>query len=111
MVENTDYTLSYSNNINPGTASVKVTGKGNYTGTVTKNFTIKQKQETTNNGTNEFGANKEYYILASQMKSRAVSTANSSFSNGTNIVLNTLNGGNAQKFKFVKNSFPLSLYK
>ena len=104
LVENTDYALSYSNNINPGTASVKVTGKGNYTGTVTKNFTIKQKQESTDTGTNIFGSNKEYYILASQMKSRAVSTANSSFSNGTSIVLNTLSGGNAQKFKFVKNS-------
>lgn len=40
--ENIDYTVSYSNNINAGIASVTVTGKGNYTGTVTKNFTIKK---------------------------------------------------------------------
>ena len=33
LVKDTDYTLSYANNINAGTATVTVTGKGNYTGT------------------------------------------------------------------------------
>ena len=37
----TDYTVTYSNNIDAGTATVSVTGKGNYTGTVKKTFTIK----------------------------------------------------------------------
>ena len=41
--EGTDYTLSYKNNVNAGTASVIVTGKGNYTGTVTRTFTIIQR--------------------------------------------------------------------
>lgn len=36
----TDYTLSYSNNIKVGTATVKAVGKGNYSGTVSKTFTI-----------------------------------------------------------------------
>lgn len=36
------YTVSYSNNINAGTATVTVTGKGHYTGTKTTNFTIKK---------------------------------------------------------------------
>ncbi|MBQ6662700.1 MAG: cell wall-binding repeat-containing protein, partial [Firmicutes bacterium] len=36
----TDYTVSYKNNVNPGTATVTITGKGNYTGTVSKTFTI-----------------------------------------------------------------------
>ncbi len=36
----TDYTVEYSNNINVGTATVKVTGRGSYSGTVVKNFTI-----------------------------------------------------------------------
>lgn len=39
----TDYTVAYSNNIKKGTAVVTITGKGNYTGTVTKNFTITQR--------------------------------------------------------------------
>ena len=37
----TDYTLSYSNNRNPGTADITITGIGNYTGTKTVAFTIK----------------------------------------------------------------------
>ena len=40
LVQDTDYTVSYKNNINAGTASVTITGKGNYTGSVTKTFTI-----------------------------------------------------------------------
>ena len=36
----TDYTVSYKNNTNKGTATVTVTGKGNFTGTKTSNFTI-----------------------------------------------------------------------
>lgn len=36
----TDYTVTYKNNTKAGTASLTVTGKGNYTGTVTKSFTI-----------------------------------------------------------------------
>ena len=40
LVLNTDYTVSYSNNIKVGTAAVTVTGKGKYTGSKTINFTI-----------------------------------------------------------------------
>ncbi|MDE6852121.1 MAG: glycoside hydrolase family 25 protein, partial [Lachnospiraceae bacterium] len=35
------YTASYTNNINPGKATVTITGKGNYIGTLTKTFKIK----------------------------------------------------------------------
>lgn len=42
LVEGTDYTVTYKNNINAGTASVVITGKGNYEGSVTKTFTIKK---------------------------------------------------------------------
>ncbi|WP_028509111.1 fibronectin type III domain-containing protein [Ruminococcus sp. NK3A76] len=41
-----DYTLSYTNNINIGIASVKITGTGNYSGSVTKTFTIVPKATT-----------------------------------------------------------------
>ncbi|MFD2530816.1 MBG domain-containing protein, partial [Polaribacter marinaquae] len=40
LVEDTDYTLSYTNNINVGTATVTVTGKGNYNGTKDVTFAI-----------------------------------------------------------------------
>ena len=38
----TDYTVEYSDNIDAGTATVTITGIGNYTGTVSKTFTINQ---------------------------------------------------------------------
>ena len=37
---NTDYTVSYKNNTHAGTATVTITGKGNYTGTKTATFKI-----------------------------------------------------------------------
>ncbi|MBQ6662164.1 MAG: cell wall-binding repeat-containing protein, partial [Firmicutes bacterium] len=36
----TDYTVAYKNNTNPGTATVTIKGKGNFTGTATKTFQI-----------------------------------------------------------------------
>ena len=41
LTEGADYTVTYSNNINVGTAAVKVTGKGSYAGAVNKTFKIK----------------------------------------------------------------------
>ncbi len=43
----TDYTVAYSSNTNVGTATVTITGIGNYTGTKTQNFTIVTKAAST----------------------------------------------------------------
>ena len=40
LKKGTDYTVTYSNNKKVGTATVKITGKGNYKGTITKTFKI-----------------------------------------------------------------------
>lgn len=40
LTEDLDYTLSYSNNLNAGTAYINVTAKGNFSGTATANFLI-----------------------------------------------------------------------
>ena len=42
LKEGTDYTVAYENNINAGTAKAVITGKGDYAGTVEKEFTITQ---------------------------------------------------------------------
>lgn len=42
LEEGTDYTLSYSNNKDEGTAQITVTGKGKYTGSKTVTFQIKK---------------------------------------------------------------------
>ena len=41
LIAGTDYEVAYANNKNAGTATVTVTGIGNYTGVVSRNFTIK----------------------------------------------------------------------
>ena len=46
LIKDTDYTVSYKNNTNAGTATVTVTGKGNYGGTVTATFKINAKKIT-----------------------------------------------------------------
>ena len=43
LEQDKDYTVSYYDNVNAGTATATVTGIGNYTGTVEKNFTIRSK--------------------------------------------------------------------
>lgn len=48
LTVNTDYTVNYANNINVGTATVTVTGKGNYSGSKTLTFTIGSKAMTIN---------------------------------------------------------------
>lgn len=47
LEEGTDFTVAYTNNVNAGKATVTVTGTGNYTGTVSKEFEITQKTNTT----------------------------------------------------------------
>lgn len=44
LTEDTDYTIEYSNNINAGTATVKIVGCGEYDGEVIREFTIEQKE-------------------------------------------------------------------
>ena len=43
LVENTDYTVTYENNTDVGTATAKITGKGKYKGETTVDFTINPK--------------------------------------------------------------------
>jgi hypothetical protein len=43
----TDYTLAYTNNTNAGTATVTITGAGNFTGTKSQTFTIVAKNAST----------------------------------------------------------------
>lgn len=42
LAKGTDYELSYSNNINPGRATITVTGKGNFSGRRSVHFTINE---------------------------------------------------------------------
>ena len=48
LTEGKDYDVTYENNTNAGTAVVKINGKGRYTGTATKEFTIAKAAKTIN---------------------------------------------------------------
>lgn len=43
LIKETDYTVAYKNNSSAGNASIVITGKGDYKGTITKTFTIQKK--------------------------------------------------------------------
>mgnify|MGYP003302464600 CR=1 FL=1 len=45
LSEGKDYTVTFSNNVNEGTATATITGKGNYSGTATTNFQISKDAE------------------------------------------------------------------
>ncbi len=51
LLQDDDYLTSYTGNINAGTASVSVTGKDNYQGTVSRDFTIGKAALTITGGT------------------------------------------------------------
>lgn len=45
LTEGTDYTVAYSNNVNAGTATVAITGIGDYTGKTEKTFSISKADQ------------------------------------------------------------------
>ena len=53
LSKGTDYTVKYQDNLNAGTATVTLTGKGNYSGSVNKDFTINQKNVTAQRATKD----------------------------------------------------------
>lgn len=64
----TNYTVSYKNNKAAGTATVVVTGKGNYTGSTTRTFTIKKAVVKSSNAAmskkaNGYSSSTKYLIL------------------------------------------------
>lgn len=65
LKKNTDYTVAYSNNINAGTAKVIINGKGNYTGTIIKTFTINKKNIS---GFNAILSDTSYYKYSGETK-------------------------------------------
>lgn len=83
LVKGTDYTLTYSNNINPGTATVIITGKGDFTGTVKVSFTIKAKPVSDNTNTGNTGNN-----------NNTGNTGNTGNNNNTGNTGNNTNTGN-----------------
>ena len=56
LVENVDYTVRYSNNVEVGTATATITGKGNYSSTKSATFTIEKKPDGSSGNTGSGGS-------------------------------------------------------
>ena len=76
----TDYTVSYKNNTNVGTATVTVTGKGNYTGSKSVTFKI-GAQSIASSTVN--GATEKTYNGKAQTQSITVNCGSATLKNGT----------------------------
>ena len=70
LTKGTDYDVTYANNVKVGTASVVITGKGNYTGTVTKTFAIKKAPNTitAKNSTKTYSTKAQTFSLGVKVK-------------------------------------------
>ena len=83
LTKGTHYKVEYSNNINAGTATAKISGIGNYTGTVTKNFIIAAKPV---NGLTISAANQTY--TGSQIKPAVtVKDGSKTLTSGTDFIV------------------------
>ena len=107
LTSGTDYTVGYSNNIEVGTATVKITGMGNYTGSVSKTFKITKLSEEPDNKTEDQKAEKAARAVVkgktytvSKMKYKVTNADR----NGRGTV--TLTGTNQKKTKLTKLTVP-----
>ena len=92
LVNDTDYTVSYSNNVSVGTASVIIAGKGNYGGTITKAFTITPKPISNLTITGIAG---KTYNGTVQTQAVVVKDGNTTLTNGTHYTVAYKNNTNA----------------
>lgn len=65
LTEGTDYTATFADNVNAGTAKVTITGAGNYTGTASATFTIKK-------AANKIKLSKTSYTLKYSAKAQTI---------------------------------------
>ena len=97
LTKDTDYTVKYENNMNPGTAKITVTGKGKYTGTKTKTFEIVDCVSSVVSG-------KTYLLIPKNNSKTAVCAVGGKMVNNTKVYITDRGNSESQKFKAVKNS-------
>ncbi len=99
LKDNADYKVTYSNNVYPGTATIKVTGIGGFEGTVTKYFTI----EKADNVIKASNSSKVYATKAQTIAVNASQVGNAKLSYSSNNKSVTVNsdGKVTVKAKFI----------
>ena len=94
LSEGKDYSLSYANNVNPGQATVTVTGKGMYKGVIKKAFHI----------VNQAISDSTYTIKSAGNQSLVLDINGASKNPGVTVQLYGNNGTAAQQYKIQKHS-------
>ncbi|MDO4803690.1 MAG: RICIN domain-containing protein [Lachnospiraceae bacterium] len=97
LVKDTDYTVSYENNTNPGTATITISGKGKYTGTRIKKFEIVDCVSSPVSG-------RTYQLIPKNNSATAVSSYSGKMVNNTKVYITNRSGSEAMRFKAVRNS-------
>ena len=96
LTSGTDYSVAYTNNINVGNAKVTVTGKGNYSGTASKNFTISEAPKTDiSNCTVTLGTTSYTYDGTAKKPSVTVKNGSTTLTNGTDYTVSYSSNTNA----------------
>ena len=80
LVNGKDYTVQYSNNVNAGTATVSISGKAHYVGTVQKSFVIQKA----NNSITASNFTKNYSLKAQSFSIGAKQTGNAKLTYSSN---------------------------
>jgi len=89
LVEGKDYTVSYSNNVNVGTATITIKGKGEYVGTITKTFKILKTKSIKN--TTVTGIKNKTYTGKVLKQSVVVKDGNTTLKSGTDYTVSYKN--------------------
>lgn len=66
LEENTDFTVSYGDNTEEGTATITITGCGSYTGTITKQFNITKSEVDPLDGQNDIALYKDRLVIQNE---------------------------------------------
>jgi hypothetical protein len=96
LIKDTDYTLSYANNIRAGTAQVTVSGIGNFYGTTSSDFTILRYALAPNSGTPI--AEGSYVLKSTGSLFRVLDVYGGAVQNGGNITQYAYHGDENQQF-------------
>lgn len=86
ITEGKDYTVTYANNTELGTATATLTGMGNYTGTVTKTFNIVEYKLTVQDGKGDIAGVLSKDDLAALAKASTDNDEDVSYQYGTTVI-------------------------
>ena len=102
LTAGTDYTYEFTNNIYPGVGKLTVTGKGNYFGTLTYNFTIVDCVDVPQDG-------HTYCLVPKNNPQAKITAAGGNMVNNTKVTITSPNTSEAQRF--VVKKYPDGKYK